>query len=100
MALLDDARVLLPLFKTEHRITTTREAENENLTQKMVRSMSHINWLMGSDLDFVNDLEAQELLFNRVRYDYNSFLEEWSDNFQIEILTLQLKYATDDGVVS
>ncbi|MDU7244973.1 MAG: hypothetical protein E6276_06250 [Clostridiales bacterium] len=43
-------------------------------------------------MDYVEDLEARELLFNRVRYDYNSALEYWDDNFSQPILAFTLRY--------
>ena len=63
-----------------------------NLTQMLIRSMTRLDDLAGQGVIYTQDEFAKELLFNRIRYDYNSALEYWDGNFAEPILAFTLKY--------
>lgn len=85
------ADALLYALKTTLRI----DGDDENLTQYLLRSMSRLDTLAGAPVDYISDLEAQELLINRVRYDYNAALEYWEENFSQPILSFMMRYGVD-----
>ena len=66
--------------------------DDQNLTQMLIRSMSRLDDLAGQGVFYTQDEFAKELLFNRIRYDYNSALEYWDDNFAEPILAFTLRY--------
>ena len=70
--------------------------DDQHLTQMLLRSMSRLDDLAGQGVLYTQDEFAKELLFNRIRYDYNTALEYWDDNFAEPILALTLKYGIDD----
>lgn len=86
----EQADALLSELKMTLRIEI--DDDDTNLLAMLARSMSRLNTLAGTEVDYVEDLEARELLFNRVRYDYNSALEYWDDNFSQPILAFTLRY--------
>lgn len=69
--------------------------DDENLTQYLLRSMDRLDTLAGVPVDYLSDLEAQELLFNRIRYDYNASLEYWEENFSQHILSFIMRYGVE-----
>lgn len=86
------ANALLDTLKTTLRIDGD---DDENLIQYLLRSMNRLDTLAGVPVDYLLDLEAQELLFNRIRYDYNSSLEYWEENFSQPILSFMMRYGVD-----
>lgn len=74
-------------------ITWKDEDIDEKIEMLLTQSKAAIASLTGTEIDFENDQEAKELLFNRVRYAYNNALEYFESNFQKEILRLQLREA-------
>lgn len=86
------ANALLDTLKTTLRI----DGDDENLIQYLLRSMSRLDTLAGAPVDYLSDLEAQELLINRVRYDYNTSLEYWEENFAQPILSFMMRYGVDN----
>ena len=93
--LIEDLRVDLRLDELNANVN-----DDNRLTILLSRSMAYLDGQMGVVVDYVNDLVARELLFNRVRYDYNSALEYWNDNFHGELLALQLKYGVEDNATT
>ena len=89
---LTQAGFLLPNLKTTLRVDGD---DDENLTQYLLRSMNRLDTLAGVPVDYLSDLEAQELLFNRIRYDYNTSLEYWEENFSQHILSFMMRYGVD-----
>ena len=85
------ANALLDTLKTTLRI----DGDDENLIQYLLRSMNRLDTLAGAPVDYLSDLEAQELLFNRIRYDYNTSLEYWEENFSQPILSFMMRYGVD-----
>lgn len=69
--------------------------EDDELDKKLInlleQSKNALTSLMGVNINFEEDKELEELLFNRVRYSYNNSLEYFEENFKSEILRLQLQ---------
>lgn len=69
--------------------------EDNKLDKKLInlleQSKNALTSLMGVSINFEEDKELEELLFNRVRYSYNNSLEYFEENFKSEILRLQLQ---------
>lgn len=64
--------------------------EDTELESVINRSKSYLEALSGTVLDFETNLEARGLLLDRCRYVYNNASEYFEENFQKEILRLQL----------
>ncbi|KXS45595.1 MAG: Gp6 protein [Candidatus Frackibacter sp. T328-2] len=69
--------------------------EDAVLQSMIARGKSTINNLVGANLDYTRGGLAKTLLLNYCRYDYNNAIEYFEENFQSEILRLQLKVGTD-----
>jgi len=72
-------------------LKVTWDDENDLIQGMINRSKDWINDLMGVDLDYELDSQAKSLLFDRVRYVYNNASEYFEENYQRELLRLQLK---------
>lgn len=81
---------MLNELKNYLNISWQDELIDNKLTQLVNESKAVLNHLMGVDLDYEQDQEAKELLFNRVRYAYNNALDEFEKNFAQVILRKQL----------
>lgn len=90
---LTQAGTLLPDLKMTLRIDGNDD--DQNLTEMLIRSMSRLDDLAGQGVLYTQDEFAKELLFNRIRYDYNSALEYWDANFAEPILAFTLRYGID-----
>lgn len=77
----------------------TWDNEDTFLANIINRGKSYLEDLTGVKLDFENNNQAKTLLLNYCRYDYNSALEYFEDNFQKQIVRLQLKEATKGVIV-
>lgn len=60
------------------------------------RGKDNLNDLTGVELDFGINNQAKSLLLDYCRYAYNNALEYFEENFQREILRLQLREAVKD----
>lgn len=69
----------------------TWDDEDATLSGHIARGQAHLNDLMGAELDYTIDGPAKSLLLDYCRYAYNNALEYFEENFQREILRLQLK---------
>jgi len=65
--------------------------DDQNLTRIIDSARASINEMMGVELDYDEPGQAQDLFMNRCRYDYNNALEYFEQNFQADILRLQLQ---------
>lgn len=81
---------MLDELKNYLNISWQDELIDNKLTQLVNESKAVLNHLMGVDLDYEQDQEAKELLFNRIRYAYNNALDEFEKNFAQVILRKQL----------
>lgn len=60
------------------------------ITDLIARGKTRLNELAGADLDYETEGLARSLLFDFVRYAYSNASEYWEENFQREILRLQI----------
>ncbi len=67
--------------------------EDDYIAGIIDRGKKHLNGLTGVELNFDENNQAKTLLLDYCRYAYNSALEYFEDNFQKEILRLQLMEA-------
>ncbi len=81
---------MLNELKNYLNISWQDELIDNKLIQLVDESKAVLNHLIGVDLDYEQDQEAKELLFNRVRYAYNNALDEFEKNFAQVILRKQL----------
>jgi hypothetical protein len=64
--------------------------EDPLITDLIARGKTRLNELAGADLDYETEGLARSLLFDFVRYAYSNASEYWEENFQREILRLQI----------
>jgi hypothetical protein len=83
------------LEEVKECLKITWNEENVALLGMIERGKNYLNELVGADLDYSVDGQPKTMLLNRCRYDYNNALEYFEENFQREILRLQLKTAVD-----
>lgn len=74
----------------------TWDDEDKNLRGIIERGQHYIEDLTETKLEFESNNQAKSLLLNYCRYDYNSALEYFEDNFLKEIIRLQLKEGVKD----
>lgn len=79
---------MLDAIKTYLRISW---ADDDTAIATLIdRGKTKLNELAGADLDFNTESLARSLLFDYCRYAYNNASEYFEENFQREILRLQL----------
>lgn len=85
---------LLDEVKEELRIEWNDE--DARLSRIIDRGKGRLSALVGTELQFEGEGLAKDLLLAYCRYAYNNALEYYEENFQAEILRLQLEFATED----
>jgi len=78
------------LQKVKDYLKITWDDEDDFLTSLISRGQTKLNELTGAELDFETEGLPRSLLFDYVRYAYNNASEYWEENYQHEILRLQL----------
>lgn len=68
----------------------TWDDEDAAIQNIIDQSKAYLSELVGAELDFDSEGLARALLFDRCRYAYNNASEYWEENYQHEILRLQL----------
>lgn len=81
---------MLEDLKNYLNITWEDEDIDKKLNNLIEESERSLNAIFGVDIDYSDNLEARELLFNRIRYAYNNALEYFETNFSKEILRISL----------
>lgn len=79
------------LEEVKSYIKITWDDEDATIQSIIDRGQSNLNELAGAELDFETEGQARSLLFDYCRYAYNNALEYFEENFQKEILRLQLQ---------
>lgn len=78
------------LQKVKDYLKITWGDEDVAVTDLIARGEKKLQELVGAELDFETEGQARSLLFDYVRYAYNNASEYFEENFQQEILRLQL----------
>ncbi|NLA28030.1 MAG: phage gp6-like head-tail connector protein [Firmicutes bacterium] len=78
------------LAKVKGYLRITWRDEDSAIADLIDRGKAKLNELAGADLDFDTEGLARSLLFDCVRYLYNNAGEYFEENFQKEILRLQI----------
>ena len=78
------------LQKVKAYLKITWGDEDTAITDLITRGKKKLEGLAGAELDFEKEGLARSLLFDYVRYAYNNASEYFEENFQQEILRLQL----------
>ncbi len=78
------------LEKVKDYLKITWNDEDTAITDLIDRGKKKLKELAGAEPDFEAEGLALSLLFDYCRYAYNNASEYWEENFQKEILRLQL----------
>jgi DNA packaging protein, QLRG family len=89
-----DDKVLLDELKTKLLITFEDEELDKKIEDSLKSAEAHIDALVGTDVDYIDDRFARSLLLDCARYYYNNVSEFFEDNFHKEILRLELLQAS------
>lgn len=84
------------LQEVKDNLRITWNDEDLRLNNIIARGKSYLKELTGTELDFDKEGQPKSLLLNYCRYDYNSALEYFEENFQREILRLQFVEAVKE----
>lgn len=78
------------LQKVKDYLKITWDDEDTAITDLITRGKKQLEGLAGAELDFDTEGLARALLFDYCRYAYNNASDYFEENFQREILRLQL----------
>ena len=84
------------LEEVKDHLQITWDDEVSRIEDIIARGKSNLEELTGVELDFETPGQARTLLFEYCRYDYNNAADLFEENFQRQILRLQLNEAADD----
>lgn len=79
-------------------ITWEDEAGDTKLSGIISRGMDYINKVAGVELDFTVEGKPRELLYDYVRYVRSNALDEFQNNYQHELLSLQIQQEVESYV--
>lgn len=79
------------LQRVKAYLKITWDDEDTAITDLITRGKKKLEGLAGAELDFDTEGLACSLLFDYCRYAYNNASDYFEENFQREILRLQLK---------
>ncbi|MGI6629356.1 MAG: phage gp6-like head-tail connector protein [Bacillota bacterium] len=78
------------LKEVKDYLKITWNDEDAAIVRLIDRGIAKLQELVGAELDFDIEGQARSLLFDYIRYAYNNASEYFEENFQQEILRLQL----------
>lgn len=84
------------LQEVKDYLKITWDAEDSHLQGIINRGKEYLQDLTGTELDFEGEGQPKSLLLDYCRYAYNNAVEYFEENFQRQILRLQLKEAVKD----
>ena len=84
------------LEAVKNYLKITWDDEDANLQEIIDQGEAYLNELSGAELDYTQKGLARSLLFDYCRYAYNNASEYFEENFQREILRLQLKVGVSE----
>lgn len=85
--------VILKEVKDYLKITWDDDITNSNILKSIHEGKYRINGLVGTEIDFDKDLDSRSLLKDYCRYARENSLEYFEENFQNDIVRIQLNYA-------
>lgn len=85
---------LLKEVKSHLRITWSEE--DDDISKLIKEAKQHLSEKVGAKIDYSIDLSARRLLKEYCRYVRNYSKEYFEQNFIDDIVSLQLKYASED----
>jgi hypothetical protein len=88
------------LEEVKKYLGVTWDDEDSDIQGMIDRSKSRLEGLAGVTLDFTVEGLARELLFEYCRYAYNNAIEFFEENFQREILRLQLQTGVNEYITT
>ena len=89
-----DEKTLLKELKNKLLITFEDEELDKKIEGSLESAKAHLDSLVGTEIDYIDDKFARSLLLDCARYYYNNVSEFFEDNFRKEILRLQLLQAS------
>jgi hypothetical protein len=90
----DERMAEILAYQKEH-IDVNWDDDDKLITRKIKRSMKYFEEKTGGTLDFEDESSELELVFERVRYDWNHALDDFENNFGSEILSLIMDKALE-----
>lgn len=87
---------LLTEVKNYLDITWTDENADSKLSSIILRAINTLNSYAGASIDFSEETEAKQLLFDCVRYISNNAFEHFKINFASELIALRAKHQVDN----
>lgn len=81
------------LVEVKDYLKITWDNEDNHIQGIINRGKDYLNNLTGTELDFEVEGQAKALLLDYCRYAYNNALEYFEENFQRQIVRLQLMEA-------
>jgi len=85
------------LNKVKYYLKITWADEDDAIEDLIARGKKKLEELAGAELDFKTEGLARSLLFDFCRYAYNNASEYFEENFQKEILRLQIMAGIAEG---
>lgn len=76
-------------------ITWTDAHTDQKVQDILARAQTKICAYAGTELDFSDDSDEQQLLFDLCRYIYNNASEDFEDNYRSDLIMLRAKYKTE-----
>lgn len=86
------------LEEVKEHLRITWDDEDNSLKRIIERGKANLEDLTGTDMNFEQEGQPKSLLLEYCRYAYNNALEYYEENFQKEILRLQLREAVKHDV--
>lgn len=84
------------LQEVKDYLKITWNDEDATLSGLITRGQAYLNGLIGTTLDFTTDGDPKTLLLDYCRYAHNNATEYFEENYQKEILRLQLKVGVSE----
>ncbi len=88
---------LLPFVKDALNKNYLDEAGENRLLRYIEMSAKRLNDVAGTELNFLENELARELLVNRVNYAMCNALDEFDTNYRSELIQLHLRGMIDDA---
>ncbi|WP_034438811.1 phage head-tail connector protein [Clostridium ihumii] len=75
----------------KEKLKITWNDEDNNLIRSIEAGKEYLNGVAGTSLDFETSSFNKELLFEYCRYAYNNAMEYFEENFQRQLVQLQIQ---------